>query len=225
VECEGLTFTILDQSPSLFKTDGEAVLQRISLTHLLGESTAVGPAKLGRMIYVASQTAIVGVDAARMCIKTRTELPFQMGSICGIAAGSSGRPDASTGYVFLLGSDGLAQVYSVSNIWDVVGSQPRFISTVGHQDLTPPVTAMGAGVIQKELRLIVADCGGTRLNLFRNLHSHTGARVEARFELPRWARASSLCFGGGGRGRAGHVYAVDDQNQMVHCVPASMLLA
>lgn len=225
VECEGLTFTILDQSASLLKTDGDVVLQRITLTHLLGDSAAVGPARLGPTIYVASRAGIVGVDAARMRIKTRTELPRQFGSICGIAAAPNGQSDASVGYVFLLDSDGFAHVFSVSNVWDVSGSQPRFISAVGRRDLKPPVTAMGAGVIQKELRLVIADCGGTRLNVFRVVHSHTGGRVESRLELPKWARVSSLCVGGGGRGRPSRIYAVDDEHRMIHCVPASMLLA
>jgi hypothetical protein len=178
------------------------------------------------MIYVASQGGVVGIDAARIRIKPRTELPDQVGSIFGIAAGSNGWSEAfATGYVFLLDSNGSAHVYSVSNIWDVNGSPPSFVSTVGFGELKQPVTAIGAGVMQKKLRLIIADCGGARLSVFEDVHSGTGGGVEARFELPQWARVSSLCVGAGGRGRAGHVYAADDEHRMVHCVPASMLLA
>jgi hypothetical protein len=168
VDCEGLTFTILDKSASFYTTDGEVVLKSMTLNFLLGNSATIGPARLGTLMYAASDRRIVGVDTGAMYINTSAALPDQVGSICGIAAATNGRSDASTGYVFLLDSNGSAHVYNVSESTDGV-EHPIFFSTIGLGDLKPPVTAIGAGVMQKTLRLIIADCGGTRLNVFKNV--------------------------------------------------------
>ena len=87
VECHGITYVVLAADGYLLKTDGDMMIQRLSLSAEIGGTDVLGCVKTGSMAYIASQWGILGVDVGKMRIISRSPLSSETDAvICGVTS-------------------------------------------------------------------------------------------------------------------------------------------